>query len=251
MRPLPLAIVLAATAPFASAQDKPFHLSSLYHVGFWVKDIAKSRAFYHGQLGFEEPYSLNYPDGKLQMVVMKVNERQVIYLFPNPAKIQPNGDNLDHLGLECDHLQAFHDFLIAHQVKVGDVHRGRIGDLILGVKDPDGHTFEVTELTKEGQLLKHQGQALPATRAGTHLMSATVSSSDLNGSLRFYLDLLGFKMVEASDQEVVIQVPDGTDQLKLMVDAGRSVPDFTLQASPGRKPGELTDPDGTVVKLVP
>jgi len=71
---------------------------SLYHVGFWVKDIAKSRAFYHDYLGFEEPYVLNRANGVLQLVVMKVNERQVIYLFPDATRILSNGDNLDHLG---------------------------------------------------------------------------------------------------------------------------------------------------------
>src|SRR4051794_13295379 len=157
-----LTFLLAASSLCAAESPRPFHLTSLYHVGFWVRDVAKQRAFYHDYLGFEEPYSLNFPDGRLQMVVMKVNERQVIYLFTDSTKILPNGDNLDHLGLETDNLAAVREHLLAAGIKVGDVHRGRIGDLLLGVKDPDGHTYEITQLEAQGQLLQHQGKALPA-----------------------------------------------------------------------------------------
>src|SRR5258708_14840542 len=193
--PLILTLALAGGhSAFAAGQaGRNYHIYSLYHVGYWVRDIAKSRGFYKDYLGFEEPYSLNYPDGTLQMAVMKVNERQVIYLFPNAAKILPNGDNLDHLGLETDDLAALREDLLAKQIKVGEVHRGRIGDLILGVKDPDGHTFEITQLTPEGQLLQHQGRGLPATRASDRLRSATIAVADLAASVRFYRDILGFK----------------------------------------------------------
>src|SRR6516225_8838746 len=91
-----IAIFCAAQIFAADAPPRDFRLPSLYHVGFWVKDIAKSRAFYHDFLGYDEPYELRRPNGDLQMVVMKVNERQVIYLFTDATKILPNGDNLDH-----------------------------------------------------------------------------------------------------------------------------------------------------------
>src|SRR3954467_4012097 len=167
-----LFLILTAGSLAAATPERSFHISSLYHVGFWVKDVAKQRAFYHDYLGFDEPYSLNYPDGRLQMAVMKVNERQVIYLFTDATKILPNGDNLDHLGLETDNLAAVREHLLAQGLKVGDVHRGRIGDLLLGIKDPDGHTYEITQLEPQGQLLQHQGQALPASRISSHLRGA-------------------------------------------------------------------------------
>src|SRR4051812_2050939 len=162
-----------------------FHIPSLYHVGFWVRDIAASRAFYKDFLGFEEPYVLNYPDGKLQMVVMKVNERQVIYLFTDATKILPNGDNLDHLGLETDNIEAVRAWLVAHDVKVGNVNRGRIGDFLLGIRDPDGYPTEITQFAPEGQLLQHQGKSLGAGRVSSHLRSATLTVANLPASLRF------------------------------------------------------------------
>src|SRR5436305_15264392 len=145
-RLLLLSGMLLALCASGAPPAREFHIPALYHVGYWVRDIAKARSFYHDYLGFEEPYALNYATGKLQMVVMKVNERQVIYLFTDATRILPNGDNLHHLGLETDNLAAVREHLLAQGIKVGEIHRGRIGDLLLGVKDPDGHSYEITQL---------------------------------------------------------------------------------------------------------
>ena len=192
-----LAFVALCLSPPLRAQDaaRGFRIPTLYHVGYWVRDAAKARDFYEKYLGFEEPYVLNHADGTLQMVVIKVNERQVIYLFPDSSRIKPNGDNLDHLGLLVDNVAALHDTLIARGLKVGAPHLGHIGDLLMGVFDPDGHGFEATQLEPQGQLLRHQGKSLPATRIASHLRSATVVTSDLAASVAFYRDKLGFKEV--------------------------------------------------------
>jgi hypothetical protein len=59
------ALTLAASA--LRAQDALPHerprITGLSHVALWVSDLEKSRAFYKGYLGFEEPYSLGNPDG--------------------------------------------------------------------------------------------------------------------------------------------------------------------------------------------
>jgi catechol 2,3-dioxygenase-like lactoylglutathione lyase family enzyme len=242
-------LLLILSAPLFATDEAAhsFHLTSLYHVGYWVRDIAKSRAFYHDFLGFAEPYLLNYPDGTLQMAVMKVNERQVIYLFPNAAKIQPNGDNLDHLGLETDDVAAVREHLLAVGVKVGEVHRGRIGDLLLGLKDPDGHGFEITQLAPEGQLRQHQGQGLPASRISDRLLSASLAVADLPAALHFYQDILGFKKIAgAATGGVRLQVPDGSGCFDLMPyekkpgeAPARGVPEYCLEVADAAKTVEL------------
>jgi catechol 2,3-dioxygenase-like lactoylglutathione lyase family enzyme len=216
-RLLLLVTLFIAVCSFAAPAPRDFHIPALYHVGYWVRDISKARAFYHDYLGFEEPYALNYATGKLQMVVMKVNERQVIYLFTDATRIQPNGDNLDHFGLEVDDLQAFRKYVLAHGAKVGEVNRGRIGDFLLGIHDPDGRTFEATQFAPEGQLLKHQGEALPAARVSNHLRSATIMVSDLPASLHFYQDVLCCEPLgrPGTDGSVRVRVADGTDFLVL------------------------------------
>jgi catechol 2,3-dioxygenase-like lactoylglutathione lyase family enzyme len=232
-----IALAVLGCTPLLRAEGiaRNFHLTSLYHVGYWVRDVAKVRDFYGKYLGFEEPYVLNYPDGKLQLVIMKVNERQVIYLFPDASKIMPNGENLDHLGLLVDNIAALHDDLIARGIKVGDPKRGRIGDLLMGVRDPDGHPFEITQLEPQGQLLQHQGKNLPATRISSHLRSVTLVVADLPAAVSYYRDILGFKEIGTVGSATRLQVPDGTDFVELMLadrnrDAVgvRSVPQYTL-----------------------
>jgi catechol 2,3-dioxygenase-like lactoylglutathione lyase family enzyme len=253
-------------------------------VGYWVRDAAKARDFYEKYLGFEEPYVLNHADGTLQMVVIKVNERQVIYLFPDPSRIKPNGDNLDHLGLLVDDVAALHDTLVARGLKVGAPHLGHIGDLLMGVFDPDGHGFETTQLEPQGQLLKHQGESLPATRISSHLRSVTIVASDLAVSTAFYRNKLGFKAIGTFGGVTRLQLPDGTDFIELVPadrtpnsPGARSVPQYTLvvpdavkaaetlaaraqsggfpppapisTAADGRRQTCVVDPDGTRVVL--
>ncbi|HXB02619.1 MAG TPA: VOC family protein [Opitutaceae bacterium] len=246
-----LAFGLAAIRLPADGASRNFHLPALYHVGFWVRDIGKSRAFYKNYLGFDEPYDLHRANGDLQMVVIKVNERQVILLFPAAAKILPNGDNLDHLGLETDNIIAVHDCLATHGVKTGPAVRGHIGDMILSVKDPDGHTLEITQFEPEGQLLKHQGKNLAATRISNHLLTASMAVSNLEASLHFYRDILGFKEVwrdssMGTPHSVHLQVPDGTDYLDLRpyekkpgADPARAVAQFYLEVPDAAKAAEI------------
>ena len=244
----------------AEAAPREFHLSSLYHVGFWVHDIAKSRAFYKDFLGYEEPYELRRPNGDLQMVVMKVNERQVIYLFTDATKILPNGDNLDHLGLESDNLEAARTYLLAHEAKVGAVNRGRIGDFLLGVSDPDGHHYELTQFAPEGQLLKNQGKALAPGRVSARLCSATLATADLAASLRFYVDVLGLKKISGADHTgaIRVQVPDGTDFLELVpygrktgAAAARAVPEYCLEVADAAKTAALLTARAKTLGLAP
>ncbi|MGA3008607.1 MAG: VOC family protein [Opitutaceae bacterium] len=237
-----LTFCLSANRLPADGVGRNFHIYSLYHVGFWVRDIGKSRAFYKTYLGFDEPYGLNHPDGSLQLVVMKVNERQVIYLFPNASKILPNGDNLDHLGLETDNVAGLRDYLAIRGVGVGPVQRARIGDLILTVRDPDGHAIEFTQFEPEGQLLKHQGEGLATTRISKHLLSATIAVANEGLSLHFYHDILGFKEIRqdgragGAPSAIRLRVPDGTDyfdlqtyEKKLGAEPPRAVAQFCLE----------------------
>jgi catechol 2,3-dioxygenase-like lactoylglutathione lyase family enzyme len=232
---------LLAQSPAGNAPT-PAHLSALYHVGFWVRDIEKSRAFYETYLGFAEPYVLNFPTGALQMVVIKINDGQSILLFPNPSKIQPNGDNLDHLGLVTDDAAALHDQLVAKGVKPSAVHPAHVGDLIFGIKDPDGHPYEVTQFEPDGQLVKHHGQSLPATRISPRLQTATIAVADLKASLGYYCDRLGFTEAwrrstnDGTVDQVELRVPDGTSGIILQPYAAapgaeppRAVSEFCLE----------------------
>jgi catechol 2,3-dioxygenase-like lactoylglutathione lyase family enzyme len=271
----------------ADGTGRDFRIPSLYHVGFWVRDIGKSRSFYKTCLGFDEPYVLNHPDGVLKLVVIKVNDHQAIYLFPDASKISSTGDNFDHLGFETDAAAALRDYLAVRGVNVGRVQQGRIGDLILAVKDPDGHLIEFTQFEPQGQLRQHRGKNLAATRISTHLLAASVAVADPAASLHFYRDILGFKEIgrdggeDGAPRSIRLRVPDGTDYLDLRpykkkphADPPRSAAQFFLEVPDAREafatlaaraksaglPSPVTsdrnrevgclDPDGTRVVLV-
>jgi catechol 2,3-dioxygenase-like lactoylglutathione lyase family enzyme len=233
--------LLAQTPAAQATAPARAKITDLYHVGYWVRDIEKSRAFYETYLGFAEPYVLNTAAGALQMVVIKVNDGQSIYLFPNPSKILPNGDNLDHLGLVTDNSAALHDQLEAKGLKPSAVKKAHVGDMIFGIRDPDGRPFEVTQFEPDGQVMKHKGQDLPKTRIAMRLESAVVSVSNLDASLAFYRDQLGFKvtwrgsMLDGKFDQVEMSVPDGTGGVTLRpfatrpgAAAPRAVPEFWL-----------------------
>ena len=216
-----------------SAEEKAtFHIPALYHVGFWISDISKARKFYHDLLGYDEPYSLLTPQGDLQMAVMKVNDDQVIYLFPNAKKILPNGDNLDHLGLVVDDAQALYHHLIKAGIKVKPVHKARIGDTIISCSDPDGHVYEITQFEKTGELLKNRGKFNAKSRISDHLVSVTLHVKDLDASLNFYVKILGSKVKQVSPgKDAILIVPDGSDTLHLVQSNynNRSVIDYRLE----------------------
>ena len=58
------ALLLAAVtlAPKLYAQDQP-RIIGMAHMAYYVSDLKQARDYYEGFLGFEEAFSLKYPDG--------------------------------------------------------------------------------------------------------------------------------------------------------------------------------------------
>ena len=76
-----VAILCAALTLPAAEEFKRPRIVGLSHVALYVHDIEKSRAFYKDFLGFDEPFSLNKPNGTLHLTWIKINDRQSIELF--------------------------------------------------------------------------------------------------------------------------------------------------------------------------
>lgn len=212
-----------------SAPVRP-KLTGLSHVGLWVKDIAQSRAFYTGYLGFAEPFSLNNQDGSLRITWMKINERQTIELFTVSAKTPKSGDNLYHVALETDDAQGMLKYLIARGVKGPGgkplaplAKPGQIGNYGYFCEDPDGHILEMVQYLPSGWTRQHAGQGLPDTRIALRMSHAGITVKNLEASLRFYRDILGcteFWRGSKDGQElswVNLRLPDSKDYLELML----------------------------------
>lgn len=285
-----LAIALMGAA-FAGAEPLPQRppITGVAHIAIFAHDVAASRSFYGGLLGYEEPYLLNNGDGSLSLTFIKINERQYVEIFPER---EAGTDRLNHISLETTDIEAMRRYLAAKGVTVpGKVNRARIGNLSFNVKDPDGHTVEFVQYMPDGWTVRERGRFLGAARISDRMAHLGILVGGLGAAKRFYGDILGFQETWRGTRNpqqlawVNMKVPEGDDYLEFMLykdlpEPGRRgsqhhlclfVPDIeqslaALETRPARKsytrPLEirtgvnrkrqlnLFDPDGTRVELM-
>jgi catechol 2,3-dioxygenase-like lactoylglutathione lyase family enzyme len=165
------------------------HVTGLSHVALWVNDVEESRRFYKDFLGFAEPYSLTNTNGTLSLTFIKINDRQVVELFPER---ETNSDRLYHISVETDDAEAMRVYLASKGVTVPEkVNKGRIGNLNFNVHDPDGHTVEIVQYMPDGWTKREQGKFMPDTRISTRMMHTGILVGDLDAAMKFYRDILG------------------------------------------------------------
>jgi catechol 2,3-dioxygenase-like lactoylglutathione lyase family enzyme len=217
-----IAIALAVPVAWLAAQvpERP-PITGVAHMAIFAADYEKSRAFYHEFLGFEEPYSLSTPDGKPSMTFFKINERQYIELFP---EAQPQTDRLNHISIEVPDAESLRQYLAARGVTVPrQVGKGRIRNSSFNIKDPEGHTVEVTQYEPDGWSMREKGEYLPDSRISTRMMHVGIIVTNFDSTMKFYTDVLGFKEIwrgGSSDTVlswVNLKVPDGNDYIELML----------------------------------
>jgi catechol 2,3-dioxygenase-like lactoylglutathione lyase family enzyme len=223
-------MALAASSPATptAAPPRP-HILGLSHVALFVHDVDAARAFYKGYMGFDEPYSLSDPDGALHLTWIKINDRQSIELFPEK---EAGSDRLNHVAIETDHAEALRAYLASRGVQVpAAVGKGRIGNSNFTIPDPDGHGLEIVQYEPAGWTVREKGRFMPEDRVSSRMRHAGVSVGDLDASLRFYRDVLGFKETWRGSRDgktlswVNLQVPDGDDYLELMLYETLPAPD--------------------------
>jgi len=216
--------VAGAQEPAAMAVPPRPRITGVSHAAFYVADIAKARAFYEGFLGFQSPYLVPQSDPAAPMVSIKISDRQSVELFP-AAEVAPDADRLYHIALEVDDADAMRRYLIAKGVAgVPPVTpTGRIGNRNFLIKDPNGNSIEIVQYTPEGWTRREQGKFLPATRVSTRMSHVGVMVGQLEASLKFYGEILGFKETwrgSASGRTlswVNLRVPDGEDYVEFML----------------------------------
>ena len=233
-RPLVLAVLALATGRLLGGEPagtpvRP-RITGLSHVALWVKDLARSRAFYTGYLGFAEPYSLANADGSVSIAWVKINDRQSVELFPISASTPAGGDSLYHIVLETDDAKAMLEYLRARGVRApggkalpAAPPRGRIGNLNFFTEDPDHHIVEFVQYEPDGWTLGNAGKFTPGTRVSGRMSHAGITVRNLGKSLAFYRDILGLTETWRGSSDgvtlswVTEKVPEGTDYIELML----------------------------------
>jgi len=220
MRTFVAFLLFSSFALHGQAPKRP-RITGIGHVAFGVTDMAKARDFYTGLLGYEEAFQLINPDGKLRLAFFKVNDAQFIELFPN---VKPASDKLQHFAFTTDDAKGMRAYLASRGVRVPpSVRKGRIGDWSFIVDDPDRHGVEFRQYAAGSETMRVMGKHLGNRRISTRLRHVGILCGNLEASLRFYRDILGFREAWRGSNSgtelswVNLQVPDGEDYIELML----------------------------------
>src|SRR5882724_1939637 len=165
------------------------------HIGLKTDDLAAARKFYTGLLGFQEPFTLDKPDGSgLLLTYFKVNDHQYIEVFPSLK--DPQEDRPSHISFETTDAEQLRAYLASRGVKVpeklepmGDGNRGFV------VTDPDGHDVEFVQYLPGSLHSKNFGKFLPGRRISQHMIHVGVVVQERAAADRFYKDILGFREI--------------------------------------------------------
>ena len=182
-----------------------------------------ARKFYGGILGYQEPFSLDKPDGSgLMLTYFKVNDHQYIEVFPELKDAKQ--DRLSHISFETTDAEQLRDYLASKGIKVPERLEPRLDrDLGFDVKDPDGHTVEFVQYTPNSIHMQAAGKFLPEGRVSERMIHVGVTVKDRAAADHFYKDILGFKefwhggMTDNETDWVDMRVPEGTDWLEYML----------------------------------
>jgi len=214
---------LLSSTLFAGA-DTPVRprITGIAHAAFYVTDMAKARAFYEGYLGFQSPFSIPRKMAGESLVWIKINDRQSVELFP-ASEVSPAADRLYHIAIETDDAEAMRVYLQSKGIAVPPKTAiGRIGNKNYFIKDPNGNTVEIVEYLPEGWTRREQGKFLPDTRISTRMSHVGVMVGQLEASLKFYGEILGFTEIWRGGggkllSWVNLKVPDGADYIEFML----------------------------------
>ncbi|MCC6392418.1 MAG: VOC family protein [Bryobacterales bacterium] len=222
-------MLLAALAVGRAQEAKRPPVTGVAHIALFSRDVDKSRQFYKDLLGYDEPFDLKNPDGKLSLTFIKVNDRQYIELFPER---EAASDRLNHISIETDNAEAMRRYLASKGVKVPDrTPKGRIGNSNFNVKDPDGHTVEIVQYEPAGWSRRDAGKFLGPSRVSTRILHLGILVGSTRAAMEFYRDILGFREIWRGSKDgkelswINMQVPDGTDYIEFMLYDRMPAPD--------------------------
>jgi lactoylglutathione lyase len=204
-------------------------ITGIAHAAFYVSDIGKARAFYKDFLGYSEPRELKNADGSLSRTFIKINDRQYVELFPEKEK---GGDRLAHISIETDDAEAMRRYLGSRGVKVpAKAAKGRVGNLSFNVKDPDGHTVEVTQYLPDSDLMNAKGLFIGPKRISERMAHVGILVGTLQPAMDFYGKILGFEETWRGTRDpqqlswVNMKVPEGDDYIEFMLYKELPAPD--------------------------
>jgi len=189
------AALLACAALLCAAEDLP--LEGITPVAVRVTDAVRSRAFYQGVLGLVEPFEFK-DNGRTTVAFERVNNWQYIELYPGLKADQPK---FMHVCFETREIERVHQRLTERGLKPAAIEKGRAGNLLFALRDPDGQVVEFLQYLPgsfHSNAARKQESVFRITRIA-------LPAKEREQSLRFWRDQLGFRLLLNGD----LQVPGG------------------------------------------
>jgi lactoylglutathione lyase len=250
-----LAAVLMVAPLLAQEAVKRPKVLGVAHMAVFVKDLDKARRFYENFLGFGEPFTLpNQTAPGVRIALVKVNDRQYIEIFNEAGRGE---GQLNHISFYTDDAGRMYAYLKSKGVTVmsdqGSVNKGQTGNKNFNIQDPDGHIVEMVEYQPDSWTAREAGKFVPPTRISEHIMHVGVLVGDLDRSLKFYGEILGFREFWRGGRSpselnwVNMRVPDGEDYLEFMLYSQLPPPDG--RGSANHASLTIADADRTLAEL--
>jgi catechol 2,3-dioxygenase-like lactoylglutathione lyase family enzyme len=201
-------LLLFAALPFTQAQQRPA-ITGIAFVRVYTADAPASAAFYGKTLGFGHTDSNG-------MTRYSVNDLQSIEVqaLPSPAP----ASRLAAVAFTTRNAAALQSYLKAHAVAI----ETPLSHGAFAIRDPEGNLIYFVQRGSKAPGLP----AASPDATSRRIIHAGFMVKDAAAEDRFYRDLLGFRpywhggMHEDKTDWSSLQVPDGSDWLEYMLEAG-------------------------------
>src|SRR5689334_20239905 len=119
MRLLPVSLLLCVATMLPVCGQQPPHrpkVLGVAHMAIYVKDLAKTRQFYEGFLGYGEPFTLpQKTGGGVRIAFAKINDHQYIEIFNEKDRGE---GQLNHISFYTDDADGMYTYLKSQGVAV-------------------------------------------------------------------------------------------------------------------------------------
>jgi extradiol dioxygenase family protein len=122
------------------------------------------------------------------------------------AGLSADGDDRRaHIAYQVTDAAGMRRYLRGMGVAVPDsVGKDRLGNLAFSVRDNEGREVEFVQYLSDSLFSRAKGRPLPARQISARAFHAAIPVTDLEGTIRFYRDVLGFsEMLRVTEQDPV------------------------------------------------
>ncbi len=217
---LPMLSCTTSTSTSTPTPERP-PIIGVAHAALYCSDLDATRDFLKECFGFDESIRYDNPDGSTRLSAIKINNRQIIELFPEK---EAGSDRLLHYAVETTDAEGMRQYLKAKGYEVPDsVKKLDMGIINFFMTDPTGHQLEFVEYTDDGDFGKTRGKHMPTTRVSNRMNHLGFYVPDKKTAQDFFCDVLGFKadwdveVVPDKLSVMLLRVPEGEDQLEILL----------------------------------